>query len=250
MGHRASAFIRTAPVMGTVASIRVYDDAADATIDAAIDAALVELERLEAMFSTFRSTSEISRINAGTLHLLDASPEVIEVLDACTALEHLSEGAFTVRPPERPGTIDPAGFVKGWATERASTLLSGAGLKHWCVGVGGDVQTHGTPAPDEPWSVAIADPNTPGNIAIVLDIADDNAVATSGFAERGRHIWAPSGRTDAFASITVAGPNLTWADAYATAAFAIGEAGVAWIAERDGYEAYAIRFDGTEVTTL
>ena len=127
MGHRSSALVRTAAVMGTVASIHVHDDADDASIEAAIDAVLVELERLEAMFSTFRPTSEISRINDGALHLLDASPEVIEVLDACTALEHLSGGAFTTRPPDRPGVIDPAGFVKGWATERASTLLTGAG---------------------------------------------------------------------------------------------------------------------------
>ena len=121
---------------------------------------------------------------------------------------------------------------------------------HWYVGVGGDVQTHGSPRPVAPWNVAIADPNLRGNIAVVLDIYDDNAVATSGVSERGRHIWAHSGRTNSLASITVAGPHLTWADAYATAAFAMGEAGLDWIAQRDGYEAFAIRFDGTELTTL
>ena len=81
-----------------------------------------ELDRLEEMFSTFRPTSEISRINRGELHLLDASPEVLEVVDACTWLEHASGGAFRAR---RPGDtiVDPAGFVKGWAAELAAKCL-------------------------------------------------------------------------------------------------------------------------------
>ncbi len=255
MGHRTAPLIRSAPLMGTVASIHIFDDQPDGLIDDAIATFLEEMERLEAMFSTFRPTSEISRINAGELHLLDASAEVIEVLDACTSLEHLSNGAFTVHPigrsPTDPaGFIDPAGFVKGWATERSSERLTAAQLQHWYVGVGGDVQTHGRPSADSPFSVAIADPNQAGNIVVVLDVADDHAVATSGIAQRGNHIWSRSPASHRLASITVAGPHLTWADAYATAAFAMGDDGVQWISDRVGYEAFAVRLDGSHVTTL
>jgi len=40
--------------------------------------------------------------------------------------------------------------------------------------------------------------------------------------------------------MTVVGPSLTLADAYATIGFAMGTAGVAWVAARPGYAPYAI----------
>jgi thiamine biosynthesis lipoprotein len=47
------------------------------------------------------------------------------------------------------------------------------------------------------------------------------------------------------ASITVAGPRLAWADAYATAAFAMGpDLSREWTESLDGYEAFAILPDG------
>ena len=59
------------------------------------------------------------------------------------------------------------------------------------------------------------------------------AVATSGTAARGRHLW--DGRTDrpaeALASMTVVGPHLTWADAFATTAFVMGRDGIDWVAK-------------------
>ena len=41
-------------------------------------------------------------------------------------------------------------------------------------------------------------------------------------------------------SMTVVGPSLTFADAYSTAAFVMGERGASWVAGIDGYEALAI----------
>ena len=185
------------------------------------------------MFSTFRVTSEISRINRGELHLLDASPEVLEVVDACTWLEHASDGAFRAR---RPGDeiVDPAGFVKGWAAELAAKCLDRAGLRHWYLSVGGDIQTRGTTGDGSPWRIAIADPNSddPRAVRALVEV-DGLAVATSGTAARGRHLW--DGRTDrpadALASMTVVGPHLTWADAFATAAFVMGRDGVDWVGQ-------------------
>jgi thiamine biosynthesis lipoprotein len=205
-----------------------------------------ELDRLEQMFSTFRADSEISRINRGELHLLDASGEVLEVVDACTWLEHASHGAFRAR---RPGDeiVDPAGFVKGWAAELAAQCLDRAGLRCWYLSVGGDIQTRGTAPDGARWGIAIADPNAedPRVVRAVVEV-DGLAVATSGTAARGRHLW--DGRTDqpaeALASMTVVGPHLTWADAFATAAFVMGRDGVDWVANFDGYRAVAITTDG------
>jgi thiamine biosynthesis lipoprotein ApbE len=46
------------------------------------------------------------------------------------------------------------------------------------------------------------------------------------------------------ASLTVIGPSLTWADAFATAAFVLGENGPAWVEQFDGYTAFGVRPDG------
>ena len=241
-------FRATHPCMGTVASLHVHDEADEAVLIAGAQAVADELDRLEAMFSTFRPDSEISRTNRRELHLLDCSPEVVDVLDACTWLEHASGGAFTVHPPDRPGTIDPAGYVKGWATERASRLLTEAGLVDWYLSVGGDLQAHGRPRDADRWVFAVAHPLRPGEVVATLAV-EEGAVATSGTAERGRHLW--DGRTGeratGLASVTVTGPHLAWADALATAAFAMGPEGIGWVAGFDGYHALAVDLDGRVV---
>jgi len=242
----ASRVVRTHAVMGTMASVHVHDPIDPEAIDAAVDSMWSELDRLEQIFSTFLASSEISRINRGELHLLDASAEVIEVVDACTWLEHASDGAFRAR---RPGDayIDPAGFVKGWATDSAAKCLDRAGLRNWYVSVGGDIQTRRTAGDGSPWRVAISDPNSDDQHAIRAMVeVDGEAVATSGTAARGRHLW--DGRTGRpvgeLASMTVVGPHLTWADAFATTAFVMGLDGIDWVARFDGYRALAITRDG------
>jgi thiamine biosynthesis lipoprotein len=94
--------------------------------------------------------------------------------------------------------------------------------------------------------VGIADPLRPGSIALVVT-GRDFAVATSGVAERGPHIIDPhTGQPAAgLASLTVTGPGLAAADAYATAAFAMGPAARDWVETLDGYEAFAITAAGT-----
>lgn len=237
---------RARHVMGTTASIHVHDAAPRELVERAIDEVLVELDRLEAMFSTFREDSEISRVNRGVLHLGDCSREVTEVLDACTWLEQASSGAFDIRPNGLGGPIDPAGFVKGWAAERASAALARCGLEHWYVSVGGDIIVSGTPEPGERWRIGIANPIHPGEIIASLDV-EGGAVATSGTAERGAHLW--DARTGAaancFASVTVSGPSLAWADAFATTVFVMGESGIEWVSQFDGYHAVVVRPDGT-----
>ncbi|HEX9259872.1 MAG TPA: FAD:protein FMN transferase, partial [Acidimicrobiales bacterium] len=125
--------------MGTFASVHIDDLVPEARIDHAVAQVFCELERIEALFSTFRYGSEVSRINRGELTLLGASVEVLEVLDACTWLEHASGGSFRARRPDPPYLLDPAGFVKGWAAERAAEHLDRAGLGAWYLWVGGDL---------------------------------------------------------------------------------------------------------------
>ena len=54
---------------------------------------------------------------------------------------------------------------------------------------------------------------------------------------------------DVLASVTVVGPSLTRADAYATAAFAMGDAALDWLERLPGYEGLVVARDGTVATT-
>lgn len=100
------------------------------------------------------------------------------------------------------------------------------------------------------WRVGIRHPEIADRVAGVVDVRD-LAVATSGAYERGDHILDPrSGRPARdLLSLTVIGPSLTLADAYSTAAFAMGRGGASWIAGIPGYEAHAVTADRRAVWT-
>lgn len=191
------------------------------------------------------------------------------------------------RPDRRGGWLpDPTGLVKGWAVERAAAAwdaemaaLAGRLLEAsaaWSeapggragstleppprapgvvppaltldryVGVGGDLDLRVAHPARPAWRVGVADPARPGELLTTLHVRDA-AVATSGTAERGAHLWDPrTGEVaDAgLAAVTVVGRSLAWADALATALFVAGEGAVpAWTAR--GYRALTVRLDGT-----
>ena len=81
----------------------------------------------------------------------------------------------------------------------------------------------GEPEPGRIWQVGIAHPLVRDARCAVLSLGD-GAVATSGTAERGAHVLDPhTGRAALdLASVTVLGPDLATADAFATGALARG----------------------------
>ncbi|MEU9593590.1 FAD:protein FMN transferase [Streptomyces sp. NPDC048219] len=224
--------------MGTVFSFdaRGGDPAA---VRRALDEAVAGLHRVDEVFSTYREDSQVSRLACGALPLGQCGPEVAEVLELAAEAERVSDGWFS---PSYRGRLDPTGVVKGWAVERAARLVVGAGASGVSVNGGGDVQMLGTPGARGAWRVGVADPLRPGGLAAVVSAAGatELAVATSGTAERGAHILDPrTGRpavTDLVA-VTVVGPRLTWADCWATAAFAMGSReGLRWLESLDRVE--------------
>ena len=226
-------------VMGTVVSFDVPAWAGpDSGDDAVLSRAVRWLHWADATFSPYRDDSDVSRFGRGSLKLAECAPELAEVLSACAEVAALSGGYFTTTPG---GRFDPSGYVKGWAIERAAAMLTAAGSAEHSVNGGGDIQCIGDRGAGQPWRVGIADPLRPGTLALVVT-GRDFAVATSGPAERGPHIINPhTGRpATGLASITVVGAGLAAADAYATAAFAMGPAARDWMETVDGYEAFAI----------
>lgn len=230
--------------MGTVFTLDVRDPG---RWDGAVTAAVGWLHHVDAVFSTYREGSDISRLRRGELALADADPAVGPVLALCERLADESGGWFTAW---WGAGLDPTGLVKGWAVERASRLLRDHGSRNHAVNGGGDMQLAGEAAPGRPWTVGIADPFDRMRVLATVT-GRDLAVATSGTAERGAHIVDPHAGVPArgLASATVVGPSLTRADAYATAAFARGPGALGWIDVLPGYQALLVLPDATVAAT-
>jgi thiamine biosynthesis lipoprotein len=237
-------------VMGTAVSIDVRDDLPD---DALVDV-IAWLHHVDATFSTYRADSPISRIGTGTASAADLTEEVVEVLALCEALHDDTGGAFDayVVPAPNGSSFDPSGVVKGWAIERAAAILERHGAANLCINAGGDVVLRGHPRRGAPWRVGIRHPDLPDLSAAVVAGAGRLAIATSATYERGAHIIDPATGepTAELASVTIVGPDLTYADAYATAVFVMGTEGLLWLArEHPDHAGFVITREDTTLST-
>jgi len=265
-------------VMGLPVSVTVRGPGARGEHpDRLVRALFADLRRTDAVFSTYRPTSEISLIRRGVLSRQLVSPDVREVLDLCDRARCLTGGFFDAELPDPGGRrlpdadllshpggrrlpdadlpdpggrrlLDPSGLVKGWAVERAALRLDGLHRLDWLVNAGGDVLGRATHGPA--WQIAIEDPRDRDRLLVVLPLSA-GAVATSGTAARGRHLIDPrTGRpAPDLLSASVVGPSLTWADVLATAAFVEGPAALSRIGDLDGYEALLAHPDGRLAAT-
>ncbi|WP_189960766.1 FAD:protein FMN transferase [Streptomyces violascens] len=228
--------------MGTVFSFDIRDRPTPEVRDALAEA-VAWLHHVDAVFSTYRRDSAISRMARGHMGVSDRPSEVADVLTRCEKAAAATDGWFSHTPG---GRLDPSGLVKGWATERASQILYDAGARNTCVNGGGDLQLRGEAAPGSAWRIGIAHPLHPGQLLTVVT-GRDLAVATSGTAERGHHILDPHTGLPAMGlvSVTVTGRHLTEVDAYATALFAMGDAPArTWTRAHSAYETLLVTSAG------
>lgn len=234
--------------MGTVFSLTVVPgDLPRERALSVLGAACATLHRADAIFSTWDRQSPVSRFRRGEATLAQLPVEVSEVLAECQVARQVSGGWFD--PWAMPGGVDPTGLVKGWAVDRALALLRGAGMAGAMVNGGGDLAAFGSPAPGERWRVGIRHPWAADALACIIEVGA--AVATSGSYERGAHLIDPATGQPATraASATVTGPSLAMADALATAVAVGGDEALTLVGGVEGYAAYLIRPDGSEVST-
>ena len=237
---------RVEHVMGMPILIDIRDDDVDREI---LDTTFGAFRAVDDRFSTYRDDSEVMRINRGVLAIADAHPDVRVILARCDELRGETRGYFDARAADGQA-IDPSGLVKGWSVDRVAAILTGAGVRNFVVSAGGDVITRGRGLPDTCWRVGIQHPRVSDKVAKVV-VAHDLAIATSGAYARGDHVIDPHTRRppSGVLSVTITGPELATADAYATAAFAMGRNGPAWTARLRGYEAMTILVDGRVLST-
>lgn len=206
--------------MGTVASLDGADERLSALVRDVFGA-------VEARFSLYRSDSELSRIAAGELAFTDTSDQVRQVYTDALTWSGQTGGAFT--PHRADGVIDLNGIVKARAMSAASDVLSAAGCINWSLVVGGDVITSGSAH-----SVGIVDPADRSALLCAIELTGSRrAVATSGSAERGDHIWlAGTTKSAEFVQATVVADDIVSADVLATAIIAGGRATLDEVTER------------------
>jgi len=224
--------------MGMPINVVIEDEAAD---EAAFREVRDYFHYVDDQYSPYKPGSEVSKINAG-LPKSKWTTEMKTVLKLCQQTKDQTGGYFDVF---RCGRLDPSGLVKGWAINNAARLLKKRGLKNFYIEAGGDIQASGRNDQGRPWSVGIRNPFNRDEIVKVLNVTTEG-VATSGTYIRGQHIYDPvNGHAEIkdVASLTVIGPNIYDADRFATAAFAMGQAGIRFIESLKGYEAYMITSD-------
>jgi thiamine biosynthesis lipoprotein len=238
-------------VMGTTISM----DVVDAVDHALIDELVAWFHHVDEVFSPYKELSTITRIGRGEVGPEDPAltGEVVEVLERCESLIGETDGVFDVWSlPSPNGTrFDPCGYVKGWSVERARDLLAARGSQHFCINAGGDVALGGRNPLGEPWQVGIRHPEDRDALALVLAAEGPLGIATSGSYERGAHIHDP--RVDLpvteLASVTIVGPSLAEADAFATTVYVMGVRGLAWLSRYAGYSGCAVTHDGELFST-
>jgi thiamine biosynthesis lipoprotein len=139
-----------------------------------------------------------------------------------------------------------SGIVKGYAIQEAGTSLLALGLNDWCLNAGGDVLVCGSPVPGsvlpsavpggaKPWRAGIVDPEDRRTLIAGYPLGGHAgaklALATSGSAERGDHIWAAGAgsrvrtglASPVFRQVSVAAADIVTADVLATAIVAGGQ---------------------------
>jgi FAD:protein FMN transferase len=213
---------RVEKTMGTTVRLDIYDDLPSEVLDQAFEQAFGWLRLADPVFSTARVDSQVSALDEGLLSPGRAAPLVRQVLNVCARLNDRTEGYFDVHTA---GRLDPSRYVRGWALQRASAILTESAVTNHRLIAGSDVTCSGRPGHNHAWRIGVRNPISRELTTWALP-ATGLAVSTCYNHHGKQHIRDPLLRCPASgaASVTVAGPDLGLACAYATAAVAMGQA--------------------------
>lgn len=222
------------------------------------------LDELEAIFSTWREGSVISRLNRGEEVAL---PDEFRRVSALAAqIGEMSGGVFDVELGESVGAagfgsglggrLDYSGIAKGFAADEVGALLESLGLDTFLFEIGGELLGRGV----REWRVGLESPE-PGAIGELRRVIPlrDQAVATSGtyrlFRGTEHHLIDPRSRQPVVhdcVAVSVVAESCAEADAFATALIVLGAEQGLVLARRLGLRAYFVRrlSDGTLIESV
>lgn len=248
-------FTRNEECMGTVFVFHGRTDRPD--IENLLDKACDKLHEADRIFSLYKPESPLSQLARGETSVAACPPVVDHVWNLCEGWDKVTGGYFSAFTLEH--TFDPSGLVKTWAAQAAIDVLVSEGVNDFTLNAGGDIWLSDNLTEDDDWKIGIAKPTSIGSsdagLLTVLNLkgTEFRALATSGTAERGKHIWNPQSADlagDELAQVSVLAKDLVTADVWATAAFAEGARALDRISKQDGVEAFFVyadgRLDGTD----
>jgi len=215
-----------------------------------IDVIFDYFKYIEEKFSVYKPNSEITKINNGEIGENERSEDMKTVFSLSEETKQETNGYFDI--VANNGKFNPSGLVKGWAIYNTAEILKKRGFKNFYVEAGGDIQVKGKNSKGGCWKAGIRNPFKTQEIVKSVCLRKNEGIATSGTYIRGNHIYNPKDRSkkiDEIVSLTVIGPNVYEADRFATAAFAMGKEGIAFIEKLSGFEGYMIDKNGIATMT-
>lgn len=237
--------------MGTVFTFRGLSDLSPEAQSEAILHATNTLHKADAIFSLYKPESPLSRLARGETSVAECPSVVDQVWQLCEQWNKLTDGWFSAFTEQN--TFDPSGLVKTWAAQFAAEKLIEAGITDFTLNAGGDILISDSQTRDDYWRIAIGKAvsiaSAEAGVLTVLELngTQYRAVATSGSAERGEHIWNPKGSKlqKDVVQVSVVAQNLVEADVWATAAFAEGIGSLKRINKQPNLEALYVMADGS-----
>ena len=160
----------------------------------------------------------------------------------------------TVRLKKRGMAINVGGLAKGYAVDRAISILRGM-VPNGIVNAGGDLFAFGQKNKQTPWNIGLQHPRNPQDLLAAFTVKN-HAVATSGdyqryFIKNGvryHHIFDPQTGKPArlMISATITTTEVMDADALATAVFVMGpDKGIEWVDSMENVETMVVLEDGS-----
>lgn len=236
-------FRHTVFCMGTVFAFVGRTSIAAKELDALLDNAEKILHEADEIFSLYKPDSPLSRLARGEISLMFCPDVCTEIWDDCEHFNQLTDGWFNAFTREH--TFDPSGIVKTWAAAKAANELIDGGVFDFAINAGGDILLSPQIASGLPMRMGISKPasiaSTEAGVLTVIDLNDTDfrAMATSGTAERGDHIWNPKAGGGIWANeilqVSVVAKDIVTADVLATAAFAAGEQALSFLANYNSH---------------
>ena len=104
------------------------------------------------------------------------------LLDAAPSMADLVIDGNRVSSRNPAVQLDLGGYAKGYALDRAATILRANGVANALINIGGNVMALGKKG-DQPWRIGIQHPRMPAPLA-TLPLYDGEAVGTSGDYQR------------------------------------------------------------------
>ena len=232
--------------MGATYTIVAYGPKQSLLAEAA-EQAFDEIDRLDALLSNYKPTSELSEVNrTAAKGPVRVTPEFFRFLQASDYFRRETFGAFditigrgrlsldprnfTVEFTEPDLKLDPGGIGKGLACDRAIEILKAAGITSALVDAGmSTINALGTPPGRAGWEVKLRSPESK-DVSVLTVILKNESMSTSATYEKGRHIIDPRTKRPPDNKVTSASsfaPTGIESDAVTKCFFVLGREGAA-----------------------